>query len=155
MTPPNRDNLVLPDPPKALGAYSAVVVRGGHGAVSGQFPMVAGSLQLPGRVGHELSVEEGCEACRIAALNVLAQIDRATMGFAHFAGMLRLDGYIASAPDFRDQPCILDVASDILVRFLGSHPGAHARTAFGPSMLPLGAAIELCATFALELGDRF
>lgn len=155
MTPPNLDNLILPDPPKALGAYSAVVIRGSNGAVSGQFPMVAGSLQWKGSVGKELTIEEGCEACRIAVLNVLAQIGEATSGFARFAGLLRLEGHVASAADFRDQPRILDTASEIMVRYLGSGAGAHARAAFAPSMLPLGAAVELCVTFTLKGDDCF
>ena len=142
--------IVLPVPPGAVGAYAPVVIRRGIGFVSGQFPLRDGRLVRRGRVGAELSVEEGRDACRVAALNVLAQIASATKDFDDLDGLLRLDGYVASADDFVDLPKVLDAASQLFVEALGPDQGRHARTAFAMTRLPLDAPIELVATFALR-----
>jgi enamine deaminase RidA (YjgF/YER057c/UK114 family) len=144
--------LSLPPAPLPVGAYRAAVVRGGIGMVSGQFPLRAGLLAWQGSVGAELSPEEGAEAARLAALNVLAQIDAvlATLGgWASFAGLLRLDGHVASAPNFTDQPQVLNAASELLAAVLGDELGAHSRTAFAPRQLPLRSPIELVTSFAV------
>lgn len=137
----------LPAPPAPVGGYAAVVVRHGIGFVSGQFPIRDGALAFKGRVGLELTPDQGMEACKIAALNVLAQIHAATDGFASLDGLLRLDGHVASADGFDAQPAILDAASGILTDYLGDK-GTHARAAFAHRRLPLDAAVELCVTFA-------
>ena len=141
--------IALPVPPAPVGAYAPVVVRRGIGFVSGQFPLRDGQMVHRGRVGAELSVDEGREACRIGALNVLAQISAATNDFADLEGLLRLDGYVASADDFLDQPLILDEASCLFTEALGAK-GRHTRTAFAVARLPLGAPIELGVTFAVR-----
>lgn len=144
--------LSLPPAPQPVGAYRATVVRGSVGMVSGQFPLRGGRLGWQGAVGAEVSLEEAAEAARVAALNVLAQIEAALAargGWASFAGLLRLDGHVASAPGFIDQPRVLNAASELLVAALGDELGAHARTAFGPRQLPLGSPIELAASFAV------
>lgn len=141
------DRPALPPPPRPVGAYEAVVVRGGIGFVSGQFPLRDGRLVCEGRVGGELTAEAGREACRLAALNVLAQIGAATDGFADLDGLLLLDGYVASAEGFVGQPGILDAASECFIEFLGER-GRHARSAFAVPMLPLNAPVELVVTFA-------
>lgn len=148
--------LSLPQAPQPVGAYRAAVVRGNIGMVSGQFPLRGGRLAWRGAVGAELSPEEGAEAARVAALNVLAQIDAVLAslgGWASFAGLLRLDGHVASAPGFTDQPRILNAASELFVAALGDELGAHSRTAFSPRQLPLGSPIELATTFSI-LGKR-
>lgn len=144
------EGIVLPVPPKAVGAYAPLVIRRGIGFVSGQFPMRDGRLVHRGRVGAELSVEEGRDASRVAGLNVLAQIASATNEFADLDGLLRLDGYVASADDSVDQPEVLDAASRLFVETLGQDQGRHARTAFAVPHLPLDAPVELVATFAVR-----
>jgi len=139
----------LPAPPAPAGAYSRVVVRNGIGFISGQFPMVDGKLAYAGCVGAELSEAQGREAARLAAINVLAQIHAHLGGFDGFAGLLRVEGYVASAPGNFSQPQVLDGASDVLVAVLGPELGAHARTAFAMTQLPLGAPIELAVSFAV------
>lgn len=141
------DRPVLPQPPGPVGAYEAVVIRHGIGFVSGQFPLRDGRLVCAGRVGSELTVEAGREACRLAALNVLAQIGPATDDFAGLDGLLRLDGYVASAEGFAGQAGVLDAASECFAEFLGER-GRHARSAFAVPMLPLNAPVELVVTFA-------
>ncbi len=76
--------------------------------MSGQFPIKDGVLLYRGRVGQELDEDTGREACKLAALNVLAQIGKATNGFKTFEGLLRLEGYVSSEPGFDRQPQILD-----------------------------------------------
>jgi enamine deaminase RidA (YjgF/YER057c/UK114 family) len=140
--------LVLPDPPRAAGAYLAVVVRNGVGAVSGQFPFSGGELQARGRIGAEVSEAVGRRAAQLAALNILAQIRAALDGFSQFGGLLRVDGWVACAPGFTSQPSILDGASECLWYALGEQLGAHTRTVSPVDRLPFDAPVELAATFA-------
>jgi len=144
-----RLGITLPVPPAPAGAYSRVVVRNGIGFISGQFPLVDGKLAYAGCVGAELSEAEGRESARLAAINVLAQIHAHLGGFDGFSGLLRVEGYVASAPGNFSQPQVLDGASDVLVAVLGPELGAHARTAFAMTQLPLGAPIELAVSFAV------
>jgi len=136
----------LPKAPTPVGAYEAGIIRQGMGWVSGQFPLQDGQLVYTGRVGAELTNEQGYRATEIAARNVLAQIHQLTSGFEQLDGLLRLDGYIASAPGFLAQPDILDAASTVFRDYLGDK-GRHARTAFAVSQLPLDSPVELCVTF--------
>ena len=137
----------LPEPPAAAGEYRPVVVRDGFGFVSGQFPLRDGRLLHAGRVGLELDIEQGRRAARLAAVNVLAQIHRYLGGFDDFDGLLRVDGYVASAPDFVAQPSVLDAASNLFATALGAELGAHARSAVAVARLPLDSPIELVVTF--------
>lgn len=138
----------LPAAPAPAGAYKRIVIRNGTGFISGQFPLVDGKLVYSGRVGIELTEAEGKLAARIAAINVLTQIRNHLGGFEGFAGLLRIEGYVASAPGNFSQPKVLDGASDLIVSVLGSELGAHARTAFSVHQLPLNSPIELAVTFA-------
>ncbi len=140
----------LPKAPTPVGSYRAVMIRNDLGAVSGQFPIVDGQLLYPGVVGHELSKADGYAAARLAALNVIAQIETALGGFQSFGGLLRMEGYVASAPGFTSQPYILDGASELFVSILGESLGGHSRTAFSVTQLPLGASVELAVTFAVK-----
>ncbi len=126
-----------------------MVIRNGVGYVSGQLPIRSGVLAYTGRVGHELSVEEAVRAAELAGLNALAQIERSANGWQSFAGLLRMDGYIASARGFANQPEILDRASQLFRHVLGER-GAHARAAFSVEQLPLNASVELVVTFAVK-----
>lgn len=137
----------LPIPPAPAGGYQAVMIRGGIGFVSGQFPIVHGELRHKGRVGLEMTEVEAATAVRLAAVNVLAQINTATDGFERFGGLLRIDGYFASAPDYWKQPQLLDVASSYFLDALGPSLGAHARSVLAVPVLPLNASVELLATF--------
>lgn len=138
----------LPEPPGPAGNYERVVCRAGIGFVSGQFPLRHGRLAFRGRVGAELTLVEGRTCAEIAAENALAQIRLALGGWDRFRGLLRLDGYVASADDFREQPAVLNGASDVFARALGLELGAHTRTAFHVTRLPLDAPVELALTFA-------
>src|SRR3954469_24100137 len=118
--------VVLPPPPEPIGAYERGVIRNGIGVVSGQLPFVNGAMLHPGRVGIELNEEQGAEAAKAAAMNVLAQIDRMLDGnWRAFAGLLRLDGYVASADNWLRQPTVLNASSEVFVQLLGEK-GRHA-----------------------------
>lgn len=136
-------------PPDPVGAYERGKVRNGFGSLSGQFPLLEGTLIYKGRVGAEVSEEQGIEAAFVAASNVLAQLSRVIGGFNRLDGLLRLDGYVASAPGYLRQPEILDVASELFVHVLGEK-GRHSRTAISVEQLPLWAPVELAVTFAVE-----
>lgn len=144
--------LTLPKAPKPVGSYAAVNIRNGIGAVSGQFPMTSNGVIVTGVVGFNLSEADGYVAARSAALNVIAQIEAALGGFSGFAGLLRVEGYVASAPGFVKQPFVLDGASDLFLSVFGETLGRHSRTAFSVTQLPLGAAVELAVTFAVDQG---
>ena len=139
----------LQDPPSPAGSYHPVVIRNGFGFVSGQVPLRNGSLVFAGRVGAELTPDQGKAAAELAALNVLAQIDRALPSWEQFGGLLRVEGFVASARGFTNQPEILDGASRLFVDVLGEL-GHHARAAFSVSQLPLNAPVELVVTFAVK-----
>lgn len=132
----------LPPAPEPLGAYRAVVQSGALLFLSGQLPIRDGVLRYKGRVGVELSVDEGRAAAEMAALNALAQIRGFLGGFGRLRQIVRVEGYVACAADFHDQPRVLDAASELLARVLGDRAG-HARTAFAVEHLPANAAVEL------------
>lgn len=140
------------DVPMPLGAYVAVAIRNEVGYVSGQFPIRSGEVVLPGRLGAELSVVQGKEAARIAALNVLGQIKRSVGGDLSRVRLARVDGFIAAAPGFADLPSVLDGASETFVAHLGER-GMHARGVFPVTCLPRNAAIELMTVFHLVRHD--
>ncbi len=139
----------LPCAPSPAGSYQSVVIRNGVGYVSGQLPLRNGVLAYAGRVGDELSLEEAMRAAELPTLNVLAQIKCSTDRWRSFAGLLKLEGYVASARGFANQPEILDRASRLFSQVLGDR-GAHARAAFSVEQLPLDASVELVVTFAVR-----
>jgi enamine deaminase RidA (YjgF/YER057c/UK114 family) len=144
-----RLGLQLPKPPRPAGAYRPTMLAGGLLFISGQIPLLDGKLKYPGRVGIELTEAEAAEAARLAALNVLAQIDAALGGFDRLVSLARVEGYVSSGPGWFDQPRVLDAASDLFSEVLEAK-GAHARAAFGVPQLPLNAAIELVVTAAVR-----
>lgn len=142
----DRHGRRLPAPATPLGPYRAVMVRNAVGAVSGQFPFHDGKLAYQGRIGRELDEEQGREAARLSALNLLAALVGWARESRQLPGLLRLDGYLASAEAWTRQAFVLDAASGLLVDALGPL-GEHARAAFAVPRLPLDAPVELCATF--------
>jgi enamine deaminase RidA (YjgF/YER057c/UK114 family) len=134
--------------PVPLGNYRAVMVLGSIGFVSGQFPIRDGKLAFRGKLGAELTPEQGREAAAVCALNVLGQLRRRLgKDFARIQ-LGRIEGYVACGPNFFSQPDILDGASAVFIDVLGNR-GAHARAAFAVPQLPHDAPIELLVTFAL------
>lgn len=144
--------IVLPDPPAPIGKYKRAVERGGLCFLSGQLPVADGRMLYPGRLGADLTAEEGKLAARQATINALAQIARLTTEFLSFSGLVRLDGLIAAAPEFRDHAAVLDASSELFIEVLGDK-GQHARSVSGVASLPNAASIELVITFAGRLNE--
>jgi len=117
--------------------------------VSGQLPLTAQGVAYRGRLGESVSVEDGRRAARLCAINVLAQAKAALSGeLEQIRKVVRITGFVASAPHFTEQHLVANGASDFLVEALGDR-GRHARAAVGVASLPLGAAVEVDAIIAV------
>ena len=138
----NELGIELPEPPSPVGDYIAVHHAGHLIFVSGQIPLEAGKLKFTGKVGSDLTVEEGQAAARLCAVNALAQIRKSLGSWEDFGGIVRMSGYVASAEGFTGQAQVMDSASRLMTDVLGDR-AAHARLAMGVSELPLGAPVEL------------
>ena len=134
--------LELPSPPKPVASYVPAVQSGDLLFLSGILPMRDGMPAWTGKLGRELTVEQGAEAARLACLNALAVIKAHLGSLDRVARIVRLGGHVASAEGFTQQPAVVNGASDLLVAVFGE-AGRHARLALGASELPLNAAIEL------------
>ena len=140
--------LQLPAAPQPVGSYRAAVIANGLLFISGQLPLLNGALKYRGRVGIELTEAEGGEAAQLAALNVLAPIKAALNGFDRLVTLMRVEGYVSSAPGWMHQPRILDHASNLFATVLGDR-GVHTRSAIATPQLPLNAPVELVVTAAV------
>ena len=136
------------DLPAPAGSYEPFRLHRGLGFLAAQVPGY-GPTAPTGRVGAELTFEQGRDAARLAALNAIARIDQALGGFDRLTGLLHVAGHVASADDFLEQPGVLDGASDLLVAVFGPR-GRHTRTAYPAARLPRDVSIELEITFAYE-----
>lgn len=134
--------LTLPVPPKPLGSYSAVSQAGDLLFVSGQLPLRDGKVIWQGQVGKDLTLEEGRQAAELAALNVLAQIHAYLGGWERLHHIVRVEGYVTSAPGWLQQPAVLDGASEIFADLMSGRPG-HARAAYSQVQQPGNAAVIL------------
>ena len=134
--------LELPPAPKPVGAYVPAVRTGNLVFVSGQLPMKDGELMTQGHVGGEVTMEEAQDCVRQAVLNALAVVAAEIGGLKHVARIVRVTGYVASAPGFTEQAKVLNAASELLGEVFGE-AGRHSRAALGAAELPLGAPVEL------------
>lgn len=140
--------IVLPEPAAPVAAYVPVVVHGGLAHVSGQLPFIDGQL-VTGRLGEDVSVEDGTAAARACGLMLLAQV-RAKLGsLDRVTQVVKLGGFVSSTASFTDQPKVVNGASQLMQDVFGD-AGRHARSAVGVPVLPLGAAVEVDAIFALS-----
>lgn len=139
----------LPQPSLPGGNYSPVVVHQGIAFVSGQLPRLHGVLQHCGKVGDTVSLEQAQHAARLCASQCLAALDRELGGLGRVVRLLRVTGYVASAPGFAQQPAVMDAASDYFCAMLGAS-GQHARSAVGVAELPRGASVEVEITVAVK-----
>ncbi len=134
--------LVLPAPPKPVANYVPVVRVGDLLFLSGVLPSRDGQLIMTGKLGQNLSIEQGMEAARVAVLNGLSIIRQEAGSLDHVKRIVKMVGHIASAPGFTDQPQVLNGASDLLVSLFGD-AGRHARVAVGAAELPRQAPVEI------------
>ena len=118
--------------------------------ISGQLSVTGEGLACRGKLGEGVSVEQGREAARLCAINILAQAKAALDGdLERIRQVLRITGFVASAPSFIEQHLVVNGASDFLAQALGER-GRHARAAVGTSALPLDAAVEIDAIIAVS-----
>lgn len=141
--------LKLPGAPAPAANYVPWVISGGLAFIAGQAPVADGKYAAVGRVGAEVTLEAAQAAARLCALNVLAQAKAAAGGdWSRVARCVRLCGYVSSAPDFFEQPKVLDGASDLIVQAMGD-AGKHARSALGVYALRGNVPVVVDAIFEL------
>ncbi|ORW31506.1 LysR family transcriptional regulator [Mycobacterium paraense] len=133
--------VTLPGVAAPLASYVPAVRSGNLVYTSGQLPMEAGHLAGTGKVGAEVSPERGKALARICALNALAAVN-SVVGIDAVTRVVKVVGFVASAPGFNGQPSVVNGASDLLAEVFGD-AGAHARSAVGVSELPLDAPVEV------------
>jgi enamine deaminase RidA (YjgF/YER057c/UK114 family) len=133
--------LTLPPVTPPVAAYVPAVQTGNHVYVSGQLPLVDGALPLTGKVGAEVSPEAAKELAARCALNGLAAID-ALVGLDRVVRVVKVVGFVASAPGFTGQPAVINGASELLGSVFGE-AGTHARSAVGVAELPLNSPVEV------------
>ena len=141
--------LDLPEAPKPLGAYVPAARAGNLIFLSGMLPLVQGKLQYQGKLGKDLTIEQGYESARTAVLNALSVVRQEAGDLNRVIRVVRLSGHVASAPGFTQQPAVLNGASDLLLKIFGER-GKHARLALGAAELPLSSPIELELIVAVE-----
>ncbi len=141
--------LQLPAPAAPAANYVPFVVTGNQLFVAGQIPFFNGQRLHIARLGQEYTVEQGQEAAKICALNILAQAGAAVNGeWARIRRCVKLGGFVNSTPDFDQHPAVINGASEVMVAALGD-AGKHARFAVGVSNLPFGVAVEIDAIFEI------
>lgn len=140
--------LVLPEPAAPVASYVPVIVAGGMAHVSGQLPFVEGEL-VTGRLGKDVSLEQGIVAAQACGVMILAQLKAALGSLARIERVVKLGAFVSSTAQFTDQPKVANGASELMAAVLGE-AGRHARSAVGVPVLPLGAAVEVDAVVAVR-----
>lgn len=141
--------VTLPDAPAPAANYVPFVVVGNLVHISGQISQNEAGL-IKGRLGDDLSVDQGAEAAKRCAISLLAQLKKACGGdLSRVSRAVKLTGFVNSTADFTDQPKVINGASDFLVAALGD-AGRHARSAVSAAALPLGVAVEIEGIFEIK-----
>ncbi len=142
--------LNIPDLPKALANYVPYKIIGKTIYISGQAPVQNGELIYKGKVGSDISIEEGIEAAKLCVINIIAALKTGLEGdWDKLDSFVKLTGYVNCQDNFTEQPKIINGASDMLVEIFGNQ-GRHARVAVGSNALPLGIAVEIDAIVQLK-----
>jgi len=142
--------IVLPTPAAPVANYVPFVRTGNLLVISGQLCFDGeGKLAAKGQLGGGVSIEDGAKAARACAINLLAQLKAALGDLDKVTRVVRLGGFINSAPGFADGPKVMNGASDLMVAAFGDK-GRHARTTIGVSALPLDAAVEVEGSFEVS-----
>lgn len=134
--------LKLPPVPKPVAAYVPAVMVGKYIYTSGQLPLVDGELAYKGKMGRELTEDQGYAAAKICAVNCLSAVREMAGSLDHVEKIVKVTGFVNSAEGFVNQPKVINGASELLGEIFGE-AGRHARSAVGVSELPLGAAVEV------------
>jgi len=141
--------LTLHGPHPPHDPLDSVVIHDGVARTSGQLPRIDGQLTCLGRLGREVTVEEGAEAAAVCAINALAVLEVALGSLDRISRVLTVTGYVSSDPDFHQQPAVIDGASKVLSDVFGE-AGRHTRSAVGVAALPRDGAVEIEVIVALR-----
>ena len=143
-------NIQLPEAPKPVGAYAAYKKIGKLIFISGQVSFRDTGELIKGKVGLDLTLEQGQDAAKACAINILSQIKSACDGDLNkVKNCIKITGFVNSIDSFVEQPKIINAASDLLVKIFGEK-GIHARAAVSVNSLPLGASVEIEAIFEID-----
>jgi len=132
----------LPKAPPPVGYYVPVLRLGNLVLTSGQLPFVGKELAFKGKVGKELTIEQGQYAARLCLINALAQVKASLGSLEQVSQIARLEGYVHSAPGFDQQPVVLNAASELLMEAFGE-VGKHTRVALGVGEMPMNAPVQI------------
>ena len=143
-------NIEIPKPPDPVGAYVAYKKTSNLLFISGQISIDANGNITKGKLGKELSIDQGQAAAKLCAINIIAQAKKACdEKLETIRNCIKLTGYVNSTNDFNDQPKVINGASEIISAVFGEN-GKHTRAAISANSLPLDAAVEVDAIFELK-----
>ena len=143
-------NIILPEPKAPVGAYVATKIVGKLLFVSGQVSIDKNTKLITGKIGKDLNLDEGYEAAKRCGLSIVAHVKNACGGdLDRIKTCVKLTGYVNSTDDFKDQPKIINGASDIIAKIF-DEKGEHTRAAVSVNSLPLGVAVEVDAIFEIN-----
>ena len=144
-----KADIVLPEAPSPVGAYVAFKKVKNLLFISGQLPIDNNGKIIKGKIGKDLTLEDGQKASRLCVINILAQVKKALNGDLNkVKNCVKITGFVNSIDDFKDQPKVINPASETLSSVFGVN-GKHARAAISVNSLPLGAAVEIDAIFEI------
>ena len=142
-------NITLPKAPDPVGAYVAYKKIGNLLYISGQLPISSEGKMIKGKIGKDLTLEDGQKASRFCVINILAQAKKAMSGDLNkIKNCIKITGFVNSTDNFVDQPKVINPASETL-SFIFGEKGKHTRAAVSTNSLPLGAAVEIDAIFEI------
>ncbi|MBS4023071.1 MAG: RidA family protein [Dethiobacter sp.] len=144
----NTLGIKLPEAAAPVGAYIPAVRAGNQAFTSGQIPLVAGELRYKGKLGADVSIEEGYEAAKICAINALAALKGLLGDLNKVKKVIKVTGFVNSTPDFTAQAKVVNGASELLGQLFSE---GHARSAVGTAALPIDAAVEV--EMIVEIAD--
>ena len=143
-------NIKLPIAPDPVGAYVAFKIINKFLYISGQLPISVEGKMIKGKIGKELTLEQGQEASKLCVANILAQAKKAMNGDLNkIKNCVKITGFVNSTDNFIDQPKVINPASEALTALFGDS-GKHTRAAIGTNSLPLGVAVEIDAIFEIS-----
>ena len=142
-------SIELPNAPNPVGAYVAFKKVNNLLFISGQLPISKDGKMIKGQIGKDLTLEDGQKASKLCVINILAQAKKALNGdLNNIKNCVKITGFVNSTDDFKDQPKVINPASETLSAVFGDK-GKHARVAISANSLPLGAAVEIDAIFEI------
>ena len=145
-----ENNIILPEAADPVGSYVAAKIIGKLLFISGQISIGSDGKLIKGKLGKDLTVEDGYKAAERCALSIVSQVKKACGGdLSKIKECVKLTGFVNSTEDFTDQPKVINGASDLIAKIF-SEKGMHTRAAVSTNSLPLGVAVEVDAIFELN-----